>query len=92
MANKGVKPEVPRQIIADFYQENVRMGNSTFEHFKLMGYKKMQVHVALKRVDARQLAERKKGQVDQGDILRLFRSIKVNIQISTNEGSWASFH
>ena len=39
MANEGVKPEVPRQIIADFYQENVRMGNSTFEHFKLMGYK-----------------------------------------------------
>ena len=51
-----------------------------------MGYKKTQVYVAMKRVDARQMAERKKGQVDQGDILRLFQSIKVNIQISTDEG------
>ena len=46
-----------------------------------MRYKKPQ-----EGVDARQMAERKKSQVDQGDILRLFQSIKVNIQISTNEG------
>ena len=71
MENKSVKPEFHCLVIADFYQKNVCMGNSTFEHFKLMGYKKTQVYVAMKRVDARQLVERKRGQVDQ-DVFRLF--------------------
>ena len=76
MAKKGVKPKVSRQVIADFAHGKLY----TFEHFKLMGYKKPQVYVAMKRVDARQLVEREKGQVDQDDVFRLFQSIKANIQ------------
>ena len=87
MANKGVKPKVSRQVIADFAHGKLY----TFEHFKLMGYKKPQVYVAMKRVDARQLVERKKGQVGPDDVFRLFRSIKAIIQIKVNEGSYAIF-
>ena len=96
MACVGVKPEIRRQVIADFYQQNVNKGKFyTFKHFKRMGYKKTQIYAVMKRVDAGESVERKKGQkirlVDQDEIIRLFRSIKNNIQITADKGPYATF-
>ena len=57
---EGIKPEVCRQVIADFYQRNV--GKQSAKHFKGMGYKKTQVYVVVKQVDTREAVKRKKGQ------------------------------
>ena len=95
MASVGVKPEIRRQVIADFYRQNVQKGKPyTLEHFKRMGYKRTQIYAVMKRVDAGESVERKKGQdlcSDEDEIIRLFRSIKANIQITANEGPYATF-
>ena len=96
MACVGVKPEIRRQVIADFYQQNVNKGKFyTFKHFKRMGYKKTQIYAngyAAKSLDALKRRIREKIRlVDQDEIIRLFRSIKNNIQITADKGPYATF-
>ena len=49
---EAIKPEMRRQVIADFYRKNLSKGkNFTFNHFNKMGYKKTQIYSVMKRVD-----------------------------------------
>ena len=72
--------EVWRRVIADFYQKNSARERSFSEmHFRQMGYKKTQVYVIMKRVNAVCLSS-------EGKVKEFFRSIKDNIQITAIEG------
>ena len=76
---EGVLPEVRRQIIADFYGKSVSKGKMyTFQHFKKMGCKKTAIYRVMKLVDTGESVEQKEGQGRP----RLFRSIKLNIEIT----------
>ena len=89
---EGITQKVRRQILADFYQNNLAKGKQhTFDHFIKMGYKKSTIYRIMQRVDAGESMEQREGQ-GQAQVIQLFHSIKSNIVITAREGPYATFH
>ena len=95
---EGVKNEIRRQIIMNFYQKNFEKGKIyTVKYFKKLDVTSKQVYRAIARVERRESHLQQKGaraprKLSKAQEKQVVKSIKTNILMTANEGPYSTFH
>ena len=95
---EGVKNEIRRQIIMNFYQKNSDKGKSYMvDFFNKLDVSQVQVYRAITRVESGESHLQRKGgraprKLSAAQEKQVVKAMENNIVIMANEGPYATFH